>query len=312
MSPGRSYNGGNGAETSPHRSSRMTKHRDRESCALEAAGCIGAPLCGSHIIPEFMWRPLYGPGHKMIGLKVRDGESHAELVQKGLREPLLCAACEGFLNRHYERPNAEIWRAIVSGGERPRKGVVVKPLTVKGSAQSRGFVLLGLDYPSFKPLLLSVLWRCSVSTLPEYSDVSLGPYEGEIHQKIVTRNPGPVDRFPSLLFFDPSCGYQAGPQRFRTEGSTAYKFILPYIWWVIRVSPGPKRMSRAALQEDGRLPVIKLRSGDTLRQLVQVRDFVRSARYPTNVDHYLSKATLSSRARASLLRAGEHAQRAEG
>jgi len=70
---------------------------------------IGAcKLCGataelrqSHIIPEFVYRPLYDSKHRAITFPA---DSPAGYLQKGYRAPLLCDVCEQFLNDNFEKP----------------------------------------------------------------------------------------------------------------------------------------------------------------------------------------------------------------
>jgi hypothetical protein len=71
-----------------------------QTCPL--CGASG-PLCESHIIPHFViqWlRESSATGH------IRFGEAPNLRVQDGLKQPLLCTACEGLLSR-WERETAE-------------------------------------------------------------------------------------------------------------------------------------------------------------------------------------------------------------
>src|SRR5262249_44127067 len=76
--------------------------RSRTACAL----CHRTdPLCDSHVIPEFIYKPLYNNEHRMVGWRATEAGLKHEYVQKGLREQLLCATCEGLLNQKYEQPS---------------------------------------------------------------------------------------------------------------------------------------------------------------------------------------------------------------
>jgi len=51
------------------------------------------PLVQSHVIPEFLYRPLYDEKHRAIEAKlVPKGFNY---LQKAYREPLPCSECEG-------------------------------------------------------------------------------------------------------------------------------------------------------------------------------------------------------------------------
>lgn len=52
-----------------------------------------AELRRSHIFPEFLYLALYDEKHRAVSVSPVPGEED-RLVQKGLRESLLCQACE--------------------------------------------------------------------------------------------------------------------------------------------------------------------------------------------------------------------------
>jgi hypothetical protein len=92
-------------------------------------------------------------------------------------------------------------------------------------------------------LILSVLWRASVSTRSFYSYVSLGPYEDVLRARIFDPTPLAIDEFPtSVLHFDQaSLGkYEQGilfpPMPERTEdGSNLQVIYLKNLKIMIRV-----------------------------------------------------------------------------
>ena len=46
----------------------------------------------SHIIPGFLYKPLYDSKNRMAGITEK-GWKKWEFIQKGLREKILCASC---------------------------------------------------------------------------------------------------------------------------------------------------------------------------------------------------------------------------
>ena len=52
-----------------------------------------------------------------------------------------------------------------------------------------------VEYEPFKLFHLSVLFRASVSTLPTFADVSLGPHEERLRNLLLARRAGPEDQF---------------------------------------------------------------------------------------------------------------------
>ncbi len=81
-----------------------------------------------------------------------------KFLQKGVREPLLCDACEQLLSA-YERYVSRVFAG--------RSNVEAK--------QDGGLIhLRGIDYTKFKLFALSILWRASVSSLDMFNQVELG------------------------------------------------------------------------------------------------------------------------------------------
>ena len=104
-------------------------------------------LCRSHIIPEFLFKPLYSDKkHQFIQMS---GSSNVRKVQKGFKEKLLCRECEDRLNKW------ETYAAKVLFG-----GVEI------GFEQMQDRILLhNVDYKKFKVFELSLIWRAGVSSL---------------------------------------------------------------------------------------------------------------------------------------------------
>ena len=54
------------------------------------------PIQNSHIIPEFLYKPLYDNLHRFKSLSTLP-EIKIEYKQKGIREKLLCRDCEQYI-----------------------------------------------------------------------------------------------------------------------------------------------------------------------------------------------------------------------
>jgi len=92
-------------------------------------------LCNSHIIPEFMWRPLYDKKSRAVALD--GGSGTKRTLQKGLREHMLCRDCEKILQKD-ERWFSLYWFQKCPLPD-PAEGLYVE---LKGSLSSRssGFI----------------------------------------------------------------------------------------------------------------------------------------------------------------------------
>ena len=146
-------------------------------CAL----CLGnRPLCKSHIIPEFCYKPTYDRKHR--GRQLSTEKKGFKYVQKGTRERLLCEDCEQKIGRH-EKYFKEFW---FDGGVLP-------------TAISQRYVRVrGAEYSPFKLFHLSVLWRAGASKLGDFDVVSLGPYAEKLRIAILNDDPGEPGEYPFI------------------------------------------------------------------------------------------------------------------
>lgn len=153
-------------------------------------------LLDSHIIPEFMYKPLYDGKHRMIPIAERAGQLQRQKpLQKGVRELLLCLQCERRLNTCFEQPNVSLWRSMVE--QQPVGNISINRLEIAEGVTALQFQ--GFDYHSFKLLLLSVLWRASVATHADYAAVELGPHENTIRAMLYEQNSGSCADYPCLV-----------------------------------------------------------------------------------------------------------------
>ena len=134
----------------------------------------------SHIIPEFLFEDLYNAKHQMIGIHGL-GVKGWIIQQKGIREPLFCERCEQFFNEHFEKPFQRIW---------------VENFPLPDPWPFEEVHWIKIDYEPFKLFHLSVLFRASVSALPTFADVSLGPHEERLRNILLARRAGPEDQYP--------------------------------------------------------------------------------------------------------------------
>ncbi len=199
------------------------------------------PLKNSHIIPEFIYRPLYDEKHRFHILATMKSTKNAHL-QKGIREKLLCDDCEAKLSV-YERYVSLIF-----------SGAIATTTTRNG----KQVILEGLDYEKFKLFALSVLWRAGISSLPFFKQVSLGPHEEKLRTMILQDNPGEQEEYPFMLALVThedvvQTDLIVQPSWSRFEGHYSYRFVFGGIAWVYLVSSHktPNIISQAALSKSG-------------------------------------------------------------
>lgn len=144
--------------------------KDRNTCRL----CLSSSeLRESHIIPASIIKLI-----RDETLDNRFYELHNQLnqtIQDGPKEYLLCDDCEQKIS-HYEKYFKEAIHLS-------RHGIEIM--------QNRQLAVIeNIDYRKIKLFFLSILWRMSVSTLPEFENVCIGDNEETIRKMIVIEEPG--------------------------------------------------------------------------------------------------------------------------
>jgi len=198
-------------------------------------------LVQSHVIPEFLYRPLYDDKGRAIEAKlVPKGFKY---LQKGYREPLLCKGCECIISQ-FETYFANAWY-------QERKC----PNKINNSAVQ----VTGLDYSLFRLFHLSILWRASISKLEEFSGVQLGLHEERIRRMIFARDPGNPNQYPLYVMFlitphtrEVQQQIIILPAAHRIEGHRVYLFCFGgCAWYYLVSSHGPPEYFSYAPSLDG-------------------------------------------------------------
>lgn len=214
-----------------------------ESSAQRCRLCGSAlPLCLSHIVPEFLYQPLYDGRHRFHVVE-RDRQGSA-FKQKGLRERLLCQQCEQRFSV-YEKYAAEAMTGRL--GHRYRL--------------SNGRIVIGnIEYARFKLFQLSVLWRGSVSSLEFFKLVHLGPLETRLRAMLLEENPGEPHEFGCAVVFARDGGEDVSDTMFNPEplrwcGRRMVKFFFAGSAWLFHCDRriAPDYLQRLFLQTDGTL-----------------------------------------------------------
>lgn len=191
------------------------------ACAL----CLEeAELRNSHVIPEFMYTPLYNDKHQFHVLSSTES-TRAQKLQRGLREKLLCDCCETKIGQ-YERYASHVFNGTVS---------------VKSSRTGDLVHIAGLSYKEFKLFGLSIVWRASVSKLEFFRNVSLGPHEETIRLMLLTESPGRPESYG--MFLAPIVAGDIDvkelivqPTHARMDGHYCYRFVFGGLVWVFVIS----------------------------------------------------------------------------
>ncbi len=198
----------------------------------------------SHIFPEFLYEHLYDEKHRSVGVKPYRGAKQ-DILQKGLREYLLCGSCENHLSK-YERYGAKILRGLPDVSSEKLGAMVV---------------VRNVDYCKFKLFEMSLLWRAGIAEQPSFADVRLGPHESCLRKMLLGSDPGKPWEYPCVLIRFPSPGtidqILTFPRPFRFLGHYAYLVILWGMIWMFFVSSHSYKIKEQGsfLSEAGDLPL---------------------------------------------------------
>lgn len=203
-------------------------------------------LKNSHIIPEFIYSSLYDEKHRFH--KISDDVSKkSKMLQKGIREPLLCAECEKHLSKH----------------ERYASLVLNDGYSLTVHKEGRLIHLGGVVYSKFKLFALSILWRAGVSNLDVFDQVKLGPHEEILRKMVLNDDPGAEHTYPFILspILHENTVQEAliiKPSWTRLGNHYAYRFVFGGIVWVFVVSGhrAPKEVVSASISKKGEFTML--------------------------------------------------------
>lgn len=223
----------------------MTKRTRREKSQGTCRLCDETgKLTFSHVVPEFMYESWFDGGG-FVSLSTHPRHSPRRF-EKGFREYLLCAKCEGRFAR-YESDAASLLRAI--------RAVPIPEET--------GIVSGAFDYAAFKLFTLSVLWRGHESRLYAFDQVQLGEEAQAIKALLLAEDPGPADAYPFVLLrVGGSIAAEhllVPPTRMTFKGqATYYMMALGFRWimWPSRSGAAlPAGFTAVGATDDIRVPV---------------------------------------------------------
>jgi hypothetical protein len=144
----------------------------------------------SHIISNFMYKDLYDEKHTLV--KVNLATNKESIVQSGEYEKdILCKHCDNVVLGQLEGYG----KNVLHGGN-------IKGISTVNEKNQNGVSWIrcnGIDYKKFKLFLLSILWRCSISSNDYYNSVKLGPFEEIIREMIIKNDAKRQMDFPCII-----------------------------------------------------------------------------------------------------------------
>jgi len=143
------------------------------------------PLTKAHIVPAAFFRDTKLEKRAPLYLLSSDPAAHVKKALIGPYDPgILCRACEDRFHEFDDYAGNLLIRDRNKVFNEAGRQVVVAD---------------GVDYRKLKLFVVSVLWRASVSTLPYYRRVDLGPRAARACQMIAEGDPGKPSEFGTVL-----------------------------------------------------------------------------------------------------------------
>ena len=205
--------------------------------------CTGnGTLRKSHVIPEWLYGPLYDGIHRYHVIKAAP-LAKRRFEQKGLRERLLCQTCETKLSVYEGYA-----RGVLFGGQE---------ITVV--QHKDGIELRDLDYRKIKLFQLSLLWRAGVARQEFFSQVELDRHEEPLRKMLLAKDPGRCTEYgcviiPLVTEENPLTDLILQPVAVKTGDFDGYRFVFGGQTWIYLLGDGRGfPFSKFFLKEDGRL-----------------------------------------------------------
>jgi hypothetical protein len=192
-----------------------------------------------------MFGPLYDDKHRFYEISPIASKLD-RLLQKGLRERLLCDECEQRLSR-YERYASDVF--FGDAAERPHR-------------TRTGFLFTKLSYKPLKLFFMTLLWRLGVTSIRQVKSAKLGPHLERLRLLILGDDPGDYLTYPAMVFALTSDGRHAAglilpPRHTRIGERHVWAFVIAgflFQFFVSNRAP-PKGLWGAFLQPNGSFPV---------------------------------------------------------
>ena len=211
----------------------------------------------SHIIPDFMYKGLFDNKHRLHEVDVTTGQSlTSKLKQTGAKEEnILCNHCDNEILGKLER-----YASMVLYGGIPK--------TMITETDSNGMTYTHckeLDYSKFKIFLLSLLWRASISSLPIFENIKLGPHDDIIRKMILSNTPDVPAKYPCVMITYLNLKEMphqliGQPSLSREGGGYKYLFLIGGVLYIFYVSHHniPSWVHECAINLDGEFRIIHM------------------------------------------------------
>lgn len=208
-------------------------------------------LIKAHIIPDFMHRGLFDEKHQMYKVQLSLEKLPSNKIPTGEYDTaILCAECDNKISE-YE----SYFSKVIYGGSL---------LGMKKFKDKDGLIfteIINLDYTKTRLFFLSLLWRASITSRPNFSDVELSQaIEDKIREMILNDNPGEPYEFACTLttILDHSSiehGMIAPPRR-NIDNTEIVFMIQGFFYRFYLTSKIPEKVKTHILNKKGKIDIL--------------------------------------------------------
>ena len=211
-----------------------------------------ANLENSHVIPEWIYKPLYNEKHKFIEINSNNFKK-LKPEQKGYREKLLCKCCEAKFSKW--ETNAK--KDLEDITNKKSKFLEITQLSNK-------FLFVeNISYDYLKKFILSILWRMSVTSLEQFKGIKLGVFEENLRGLLDADMEIDTFTYPIMVrqlqvsgkhYKDVIMGVEKGriQNKYIFQSFVAYGYMFDVVVSKLRF---PSNFSELLLNQNGRMPV---------------------------------------------------------
>jgi hypothetical protein len=183
---------------------------------------------------------MYDDEHRFI-VSSNNPDIADRFKRKGLREYLLCSACESRLCVYEDYASK-----VIYGGTHIYSAVKGSELHLKD-----------LNYTNFKLFLLSLIWRMGIAANEFFTEVQLGTYENVLRLRLLNNDPGPENEFGCFIVgvkINGNLGHWfLPPSKVKLEGRFCHRAVIGGLFFMFFVTNQelPKNALRYLIKADG-------------------------------------------------------------
>jgi len=215
----------------------------------------------SHIIPNFMYKGIFGQEKKIVQINTDNLEKKSTLFSGIYDKNILCSSCDNEIIGKLETYAS----LILYGHGNPNKRKHIRTERIKAPDGLLSIRFHNLDYTKMKLFFLSILWRSHISKQDFFKAVDLGNYQEKLRKMILNNDAGNDDDFEVVLAAIESDGsrpYRSiiDPRRMTLEGNTWYVFHINQVFYHFNVSSYNKMpiFEKGIIKKDGVMDVAVL------------------------------------------------------